>query len=111
MVRELGVCTAGSRPQGAACTTRRPSLQIAHRLQGLASLGVHLDLRAGDGGLGQSGHEALEPGSQLSSPLGLPLKEAYKVESELAKLVFHSEDAKEGPRAFAEKRDPKWSGK
>jgi len=43
--------------------------------------------------------------------LGLPLKEAYKVESELAKHVFQSEDAKEGPRAFAEKRDPKWSGK
>lgn len=36
------------------------------------------------------------------------LREAYKVESELSALVFQSEDAKEGPRAFAEKRDPKW---
>ena len=43
--------------------------------------------------------------------LGLSLKEAYKVESELAQIVFKSEDAKEGPKAFAEKRDPKWSGK
>jgi len=36
------------------------------------------------------------------------LREAYKIESELANLVFQSEDAKEGPWAFAEKRDPKW---
>jgi enoyl-CoA hydratase len=43
--------------------------------------------------------------------LGLPLKEAYKVESELAQQVFQSEDAKEGPKAFAEKRDPRWKAK
>jgi enoyl-CoA hydratase len=36
------------------------------------------------------------------------LREAYKVESELAQMVFQSEDAKEGPAAFAEKRPPKW---
>jgi len=41
--------------------------------------------------------------------LGLSLEEAYEVESELAKHVFQSEDAKEGPKAFAEKRPPKWS--
>jgi len=43
--------------------------------------------------------------------LGLSLKEAYKVESELSKKVFQSEDAKEGPKAFAAKRPPVWSGK
>jgi enoyl-CoA hydratase len=43
--------------------------------------------------------------------LGMSLKEAYKVESELSKQVFQSEDAKEGPKAFAEKRDPHWSGR
>lgn len=36
------------------------------------------------------------------------LREAYKIESELAQVVFQSEDAKEGPLAFAEKRPPKW---
>jgi enoyl-CoA hydratase len=36
------------------------------------------------------------------------LREAYKIESELAQVVFQSEDAKEGPAAFAEKRPPKW---
>jgi len=43
--------------------------------------------------------------------LGLTLEEAYKVESQLAQQIFQSEDAKEGPKAFAEKRDPKWTAK
>ena len=38
-------------------------------------------------------------------------REAYKIESELATKVFSSEDAKEGPKAFAEKRDPVWRGR
>jgi enoyl-CoA hydratase len=36
------------------------------------------------------------------------LRDAYKIEQELSQLVFASEDAKEGPRAFAEKRAPQW---
>lgn len=43
--------------------------------------------------------------------LGLSLKEAYEVESQLAQRVFQSEDAKEGPKAFAEKREPVWRAK
>jgi len=36
---------------------------------------------------------------------------ALKLESELSSTVFQSEDAKEGPRAFAEKRAPVWKGR
>ena len=37
--------------------------------------------------------------------------EAWALQTPLVGKVFKSEDAKEGPRAFAEKRDPKWSGR
>jgi enoyl-CoA hydratase len=39
------------------------------------------------------------------------LKEAYKIEAELSGVVFASEDAKEGPKAFAEKRPPEWKNR
>jgi enoyl-CoA hydratase len=43
--------------------------------------------------------------------IGTDLKEAYRIETELATKVFSSEDAKEGPAAFAEKRPPNWQGR
>lgn len=36
------------------------------------------------------------------------LDEAYGIEQELSQRIFATEDAQEGPRAFAEKRDPVW---
>ncbi len=38
--------------------------------------------------------------------LAVDQREAYEIESTLAAKVFSSDDAKEGPRAFAEKRAP-----
>jgi enoyl-CoA hydratase len=43
--------------------------------------------------------------------LAVDMREAYRIESELSGEVFSSEDAKEGPRAFAEKRAPNWKNR
>lgn len=42
---------------------------------------------------------------------GLPLAEAFEIESECAREVMRSEDAREGPRAFMEKRTPNYTGR
>ena len=39
------------------------------------------------------------------------LRDAYKIEQELSQVVFASDDAKEGPRAFADKRHPEWKNR
>jgi enoyl-CoA hydratase len=39
------------------------------------------------------------------------LEDAYGIEAELSKVVFATEDAKEGPLAFKEKRPPNWQGR
>ena len=43
--------------------------------------------------------------------LGLPIQDAYKIESEAVAQVMSSEDAREGPLAFMERRKPKFTGK
>ncbi len=43
--------------------------------------------------------------------LGMLLRDAYKNESAISSAIFQTEDAKEGPKAFAEKRPPNWQGK
>jgi len=43
--------------------------------------------------------------------LALDLESAYQNETRHSDRVFATEDAKEGPRAFAEKRPPRWQGR
>jgi enoyl-CoA hydratase len=43
--------------------------------------------------------------------LGKPEQEALKIESQISGPVFQTEDAKEGPRAFMEKRKPSYQGR
>jgi enoyl-CoA hydratase len=42
---------------------------------------------------------------------GRPLDEGFKIENEIAREVFSSQDAREGPRAFMEKRKPTYTGR
>ena len=42
---------------------------------------------------------------------GLSLEEAYAVENEIIPEVMRSEDAREGPLAFMQKRAPEWKGR
>ena len=41
----------------------------------------------------------------------LPLEQGLRLEADLSALIGTTEDSKEGPRAFAEKREPVWKGK
>ncbi len=41
---------------------------------------------------------------------GLPLEQAYEIENEVSIAVMTSKDAREGPRAFKEKRKPEFTG-
>jgi enoyl-CoA hydratase len=43
--------------------------------------------------------------------MGLPMDQAYAEELRLGSEVFASEDAVEGPRAFVEKREPRFTGR
>ena len=51
------------------------------------------------------------PGLVLMQRAGeVPEAEGWKINQDAVGVVFSSADAKEGPVAFAEKREPHWSG-
>ena len=53
---------------------------------------------------------ALAASVDVLDGLGKELRTAFEKESRLSSAIFQTEDAKEGPKAFAEKRTPVWQG-
>ena len=45
----------------------------------------------------------------MLNKLGKELRTAFEKESRISSAIFQTDDAKEGPRAFAEKRKPVWT--
>lgn len=96
-------------------TGDRVSAEEAHRIGFVNEVVAHADLMP----------RALEFAERLAknAPLalraikeavirtnGLPLEQAYEIEHEISARVMRSKDAREGPRAFMEKREPVFTG-
>jgi enoyl-CoA hydratase len=58
-----------------------------------------------------SAKTAIDAAAGVLEELGKDLKTAFEVESRISSTIFQTEDAKEGPKAFAEKRPPNWQAK
>ena len=56
-------------------------------------------------------HEAIAAATDILDGLGRNLRTAFERESRTSSRIFRTEDAKEGPKAFAEKRPPRWQAK
>jgi enoyl-CoA hydratase len=52
-----------------------------------------------------------EAAAEILERLGKELRSPFEKESKLSSVIFQTEDAKEGPKAFAEKRPPVWQAK
>jgi len=58
-----------------------------------------------------SSHAALTAAADVLDGLAKELRTAFEHEARISSRNFRTEDAKEGPRAFAEKRPPNWQAK
>jgi enoyl-CoA hydratase/carnithine racemase len=52
-----------------------------------------------------------EAAAEILERLGKELRSPFEKESKLSSVIFQTEDAKEGPKAFAEKRPPVWQAR
>jgi enoyl-CoA hydratase len=58
-----------------------------------------------------SSKTAIAAAAEVLDELGKELRTAFEKESKISSWIFQTEDAKEGPKAFAEKRPPVWRAK
>jgi enoyl-CoA hydratase len=68
-------------------------------------------LLAVDPGNAASTTSAIASAADILETLGKELRTAFEKESRISSAIFRTEDAKEGPKAFAEKRKPIWQGR
>jgi enoyl-CoA hydratase len=54
---------------------------------------------------------AIAASVEVLTRLGKELRTAFEKESRISSAIFRTEDAKEGPKAFAEKRKPVWKAR
>jgi len=54
---------------------------------------------------------AISAAAEVLEGLGQELRTAFEKESKISSWIFQTEDAKEGPKAFAEKRPPVWQAR
>jgi len=64
-----------------------------------------------DGNDPTSAQAAIAASIEVLTKLGKEMRTAFEKESRISSAIFQTEDAKEGPRAFAEKRKPVWKAK
>jgi enoyl-CoA hydratase len=64
-----------------------------------------------DPGDAATARDAIAASVDVLTRLGKELRTAFEKESRISSAIFRTEDAKEGPKAFAEKRKPVWQAK
>jgi len=62
-------------------------------------------------GNADTANTAIASAADILESLGKDLRTAFEKESKLSSAIFQTEDAKEGPKAFAEKRKPNWQAR
>jgi enoyl-CoA hydratase len=72
---------------------------------------VLLTIEPGNGNADGTAKTAITSAADILESLGKELRTAFEKESRLSSAIFRTEDAKEGPKAFAEKRAPNWQGR
>jgi enoyl-CoA hydratase len=70
-----------------------------------------LTIEPGDAGDAATATTAIASAAEVLETLGKELRTAFEKESRLSSAIFQTEDAREGPKAFAEKRQPNWQGR
>jgi enoyl-CoA hydratase len=91
--------------------------EFARRITANAPLAVQATKQSALLGLYHDEHEikalrnAVKTAAETLEQLAKELRTAFEKESRISSKIFQTEDAKEGPLAFAEKRKPNWQAK